>query len=213
MAGTATAVDAASLAELPLRPVQLAAAPLPADSAGLSGRTLLPVASTASEAKAPLAAASAPRRLYLHGEAWGSESLPLSAALKLGIPQIYLLLGASFGPPDHGGPAVGLGLGTAGAAHGRFTPSLDVLWWFWGGDRDADVAHASLAQLRPAVAWQVRRGGWLQLFGGPTLNLATAGHTGPRHWDFGQNQWLWLNDTDDRGARRLWPGVQLGLRF
>jgi hypothetical protein len=164
--------------------------------------------------KPPLATSSFLRQPYLHGEVWGSESLPLNVAAKLGAQRLYLVLGASTGAfGRRGGLAGGVGLGTAGAVRGRVTPSLDIIYWFLAGDRDDEVAHATLAQLRPALAWQLRQGGQLQLFGGPTLNLATAHHDGNGRWSLGQDQWLWLDETDNQTITRLWPGVQVGLRF
>ncbi|QKG51922.1 hypothetical protein [Hymenobacter sp. BRD67] len=137
------------------------------------------------------------RRGYLHGEAWTSETLPLNGALKLGVPRIYLVLGAALGPFDHqSGPSWGVGIGTAGRSRGRFTLSLDLMQWFVGGDREAPPSL--LTQLRPQLAWQLRQGSRWQLLAGPTLNLATAHQEGPRlHWPLGQDQWLWLNS--DRG--------------
>ncbi|GAA4493151.1 hypothetical protein GCM10023172_01340 [Hymenobacter ginsengisoli] len=152
---------------------------------------------------------------YLHGEGWGSESLPLNAALKVGIPRIYLVLGVAAGPfgRQSGGAAWGVGLGTAGRLRGRFTPSLDLVQWFVSGDREN--IPSNLTQLRPQVGWQLKQGGRWQLVGGPTLNLATAYRRDPQtqRWDFGRDQWLWVNQADNESLLRLWPGVQLGVRF
>ncbi|AMR27705.1 hypothetical protein A0257_11760 [Hymenobacter psoromatis] len=210
----ATVSPAASLARLPMRPVPLATLALVGAPTLLSAGPAPAAAGRPAGNKPPRTAGYFLRRAYLHGEVWGSESLPLSAAAKLGTQRIYLMLGAATGPFGRGGLVGGVGLGTAGAARGRFTPSLDVIYWFLAGDRDDDdVSHAALAQLRPALAWQLRQGGPIQLFGGPTLNLATARHNGSRRWSFGQDQWLWASDTDDQTITRLWPGVQVGLRF
>ena len=195
--------------------VPAALTPAPGQSA------LASAAQAADPAKKPFALASLLHPSYLHGEAWGSESLPFNAAVKVGIPRIYLVLGVAAGPFDHqsGGAAWGVGLGTAGRPRGRFTPSLDVLHWFLsgpGGDRDAP--HDQLTQLRPALAWQFKQGGRWQLVGGPTLNLATGRRPpgpgpGPFRWPLGQHQWLWVNSDDGPSLLRLWPGVQLGVRF
>ena len=167
--------------------------------------------------------ALAPRRpLYLHGEAWVAETLPLTVAGKLGWPRLYLVLGVAAGPFDsRGGRAWGGGLGTVGQPKGRFTLSLDVLHWvIAGGDHD-DGPRGHLTQLRPALAWQLKREGRWQLVGGPTLNLATAsdpdpnsGRPGfsPRH-ALGQGQWNWLDADGGRTNTHLWPGVQVGVRF
>lgn len=176
-----------------------------------------PVLAADSAARKPLAPAGLPRRFYLHGEAWGSEALPLNVAMKLGIPRLYLVLGAAIGPFDRqsGGFAWGVGVGTAGRPRGRFTPSLDVMQWFLNGPPgDQDDTHGRLTQLRPALAWQLRPGGRWQLIGGPTLNLAAARRErGPARWPLGQDQWLWVNSDNGQSLLRLWPGVQLGLRF
>jgi len=154
---------------------------------------------------------------YLHGEAWVSESLPVSVALKVGVPRIYLVLGAAVGPfgPQPNGLSWGVGLGTAGRHRGRFTPSLDLMHWFIGGDRDAPAS--GLTQLRPQLGWALKQGGRWQLVGGPTFNLATAHDRGPQplppRWEFGRDQWLWVNRLDAGSQVRLWPGVQLGVRF
>jgi hypothetical protein len=169
-----------------------------------------------STAKNPPASSGLLARRYLHGEAWLSETLPLNAAVAVGIPQIHLVLGAAVGPFDHpAGWAWGVGLGTVGRTRGRFTPSLQVLHWFLSGPRgDQDGPRDRLTQLRPALAWQLKQGGRWQLVGGPTLNLATARRIrGPFPWPLGQNQWLWVNSADGPSLLRLWPGVQLGLRF
>ncbi|MGI4863326.1 MAG: hypothetical protein ACRYFZ_05335 [Janthinobacterium lividum] len=168
-----------------------------------------PVAVESAALTAPL------RGLYLHGEAWGSESLPVGATVKLGIPRIYLVLGAAVGPADHrSGWAFGGGLGTVGKARGRFTLSLDLMQWFLTGDGEMDASQGRLTQLRPALAWQLKRGSRWQLIGGPTLNLASARRDGMRtRWTLGQDQWLWLDSADGPANTRLWPGVQLGVRF
>lgn len=175
----------------------------------------------AAPAKPPFVLASLLRPSYLHAEAWTSETLPLNAALKVGTPRIYLALGVAGGPvgrgPGGGGGEVagGAGLGTVGQPRGRFTPSLDLMHWFLAGDRDGPGSQ--LTQLRPLLAWQIKPGGRLQLIGGPSLNLATGSRRagGPPRGDgeLGQGQWLWLNSGDERSFLRLWPGVQLGLRF
>ncbi|MFD1468956.1 hypothetical protein ACFQ48_12035 [Hymenobacter caeli] len=152
---------------------------------------------------------------YLRGEAWLSEGLPVGGMVKIGVQHAYLVLNAAIGPFDRrSGVAWGLGLGTAGRARGRFTPSVDlVAWALPSDDDDDDIRHARLVQLRPLLAWQLKRDGKVSLLLGPTLNLATAAQRGARRWSFGQDQWLWLNSTDDQSVRRLWPGVQAGVRF
>ena len=170
-----------------------------------------------AEVKTPFALTSLLRPSYLHAEAWGSESLPLNAAVKVGFPRIYLTLGIAAGPfgRQSGGVAGGVGLGTVGQPRGRFTHSLDLLQWFLAGNRE--TPGSSLTQLRPLLAWQLKSGGRLQLIGGPTLNLATGNRPdqGRSRGDgeLGQGQWLWLNSGDEHSFLRLWPGVQLGLRF
>ena len=153
------------------------------------------------------------RRGYLHGEAWGSESLPLNAAVKLGVSRLYLVLGAAAEPFGRQSDwAWGVGAGTAGRPRGRFTPSVDLMQWFLSGNRGLNKSR--LTQLRPALAWQFKPGGRWQLVGGPTLNLATARREpGRSRWQLGQDQWLWLNSDKGQSVLRLWPGVQLGLRF
>lgn len=173
-------------------------------------------------AKTPFALARLLRSSYLHAEAWSGETLPLNAAVKVGIPRIYLVLGVAAGPSGRqsGGLARGIGLGTVGQLRGRFTPSLDLMQWFLLGDQG--ISGPQLTQLRPLVAWQVKQGGRLQIMGGPSLNLAIGrrgsgpggGAPPPRQDDeLGQGQWLWLDSGDDRSFLRLWPGIQVGLRF
>lgn len=220
------AAGRASLAMLAFRPAFPAPASAPAE-AFLPGRELLKIrpahGSRADSAAPPLVAA--PRRpRYLHGEAWASETLPLTAAGKLGWARLYLVVGVAAGPFDtRGGWAWGGGLGTAGQPKGRFTLSLDLLHWVVAGDDDGPRGH--LTQLRPAVAWQLRRGSRWQLVGGPTLNLATTPDLGPGpgrpgfgpgpgpRRALGPGQWNWLDADGGRADSRLWPGVQVGLRF
>ena len=133
----------------------------------------------------------------------------------MGVPRLYLALGAAADPFGRGTDyAWGVGLGTVGRARGRFTPSLDLMQWFVRSDPQGPPSR--LTQLRPLLGWQLKEGGRWQLVGGPTLNLATMrrepGRRPPR-WDLGQNQWLWLDTQEPRSMLRLWPGVQLGLRF
>ncbi len=213
-----------SLAILALRPVF--PAPISTPAGGILPSSDLLKVRPASRPRADSAApklGQTPRRpLYLHGEAWAAETLPLTVAGKLGWPRLYLVLGIAAGPFDsRGGWAWGGGLGTVGQPKGRFTLSLDVLHWvIAGGDRD-DGPRGHLTQLRPALAWQLKREGRWQLVGGPTLNLATApdpdsspGRAGfsSRH-ALGQGQWNWLDTDGNRANTRLWPGVQVGLRF
>ncbi|WP_375438167.1 hypothetical protein [uncultured Hymenobacter sp.] len=155
------------------------------------------------------------RRSYLHGEAWVSESLPLNVAFKVGIPRLYLVLAVAADRFDRQlGWAGGVGVGTSGQPWGRFTPSLDLMQWFLAGTGDKEPSRGQLTQLRPALAWQLKQGGRWQLVGGPTLNLATAHRErGRSRWAVGQDQWLWLNSGGEQSLVRLWPGVQLGVRF
>lgn len=195
------------------------AAPGPADPPLSPGQiqSAGSVTAVADGAKKSPAPAGWPRSGYLHGEGWVGESLPVSAALKVGISRVYLVLGVAVGPPDHqsGGVAGGVGLGSAGRPRGRFTPSLDLMQWFLSGDQGTPGAR--LTQLRPLLAWQMKPGGRGQVFGGPTLNLGTGGQRGPGPPrgapGLGQTQWLWLDSGDEHSFWRLWPGVQLGLRF
>lgn len=181
-----------------LRQPVVAQPTLSADSAARKSRTL----------------AARLRGGYLHGEAWVGESLPLNAALRLGIPRLHAVLGVATDPFGPGTDfAWGVGLGTAWQTRSRFTPSLDVTQWFVTGDREGPTSR--LTQLRPLLGWQLRPGSRWQLVGGPTLNLATAPRERgrPPRWHLGQEQWLWLDSESPRSLTRLWPGVQLGLRF
>ncbi len=156
----------------------------------------------------------------LHGHAGTGETLHGSVEGTIGFERAYLLLGAGLA---EGRPALSLGLGTAGRARGRFTPNLTATYWWVSpaGQRADREPPARLAQLRPALAWQLRPGSRLCLVGGPTLNLASEapsppGRGGPGPPDrnhLGQGQWLWLDTTDGPTRLRLWPGVQVGLRF
>jgi len=152
---------------------------------------------------------------YLHGEVWASESLPLNAVVKVGTRRYYTLLGVAAEPfANQVEWAGGFGLGTAGRPRGRFTLSLDLMQWWLGGGGDDGVGKQLLTQLRPALAWQLERTGRLQLVAGPSLNLALARRDNRLNlWSFGQDQWLWVNTTEEHALIRLWPGVQVGLRF
>lgn len=169
-----------------------------------------------SEQRQPTGLVTLVGRKYLHGEATLGETLLLSGVGKVGFERAYLVLGAGIvGGGRQGGGSFSIGLGTAGRARGRFTPSLDVLGWFLNGDREEGIGQNRLLQLRPALAWQIKPGSRWQLIGGPTLNLATSHNEGAStdRWQLGHDQWLWLNSSDEHGNARLWPGVQLGIRF
>jgi hypothetical protein len=158
------------------------------------------------------------RHGYLRGEVWTSESLPLNAVVKLGVRRYYTIFGAAAEPfGNHVQWAAGLGIGTAGRPHGRFTFSLDALHWtLAGGSENADEQTdlRMLTQLRPALAWQIEQAGHLQLVVAPTLNLAIAwSRDGQPTWDFGANQLLLINTAGAQSRTRLWPGLQIGLRF
>ena len=159
------------------------------------------------------------RNGYRRGEVWTSESLPLNAVFKLGVQRYYTIFGAAAEPfANRVEWAAGFGLGTAGRPHGRFTLSLDLVQWTLAGSTaDPDAARVDtrlLTQLRPALAWQIEAQGHLQLVVSPTLNLAVAWQNdGQPAWDFGAGQWLWINTAGPQSRTRLWPGVQLGLRF
>jgi len=213
-----------SVAWLPVVPVSLKAVREPRSLPMVLAPTLIVTRAATAEtnkspqpgARKPVTLASLPRTSYLHAETWVSESLPLSAAAKVGVPRFYIALGIAAGPLGRqpGGAAWGVGLGTVGQARGRFTPSLDVMHWFLVGTSDPGPSQGRLTQVRPLLAWQLKQGGRWQLVGGPTLNLATAHGDGRRtRGGLGQNQWLWLDSSDKDGLYRLWPGVQLGLRF
>lgn len=156
---------------------------------------------------------------YRRGEIWASESLPLNAVFKLGVPRFYTIFGAAAEPfGNRVAWAAGFGVGTAGRPHGRFTLSLDLLQWTLAGSTtDPDAAQVDsrlLTQLRPALAWQLEANGRLQLVVAPTFNLAVAWQNdGQPNWDFGSNQWLWIETAGSQSQTRLWPGLQVGLRF
>jgi hypothetical protein len=184
-------------------------APQPSPEAGTS-QTAPPAAAK------PFTLASLLRPSYLHGEAWGSETLPLGGTVKVGTPRLYLALGGAAGPlgrgQGEGEVAWGGGVGTVGQPRGRFTPSFDLLYWFVSGDRDSPGSR--LIQLRPLLAWQIKEAGRWQLVAGPTLNLATLHREGPSpRGPLGQGQWLWLNTQNGPNSLRMWPGLQLGVRF
>lgn len=210
-------------AALPLRLVSLVADGSTAGGGPAAGslvgpRPALGLAGQAADSLAAKRPDPAARKnpFYLHGEAWLSESLPIGGTAKVGVRRAYLVLGAASGPfGQHVGPAGGIGLGTAGRARGRFTPSLDVIQWFLSGDGDDGPRQTRLTQLRPLLAWQIKATGRACLLAGPTLNLATApaARTGPRRWSFGQDQWRWLDAQSGQSVVRLWPGVQVGVRF
>ena len=159
------------------------------------------------------------RHGYLHGEVWTSETLPLNAVVKLGVRRYYTLLGASAEPFGNRVQwAAGIGVGTAGLPKGRFTFSLDLLHWTLAGTlngaNNQAIDNRLLTQLRPAVAWQIERGSHLQLVVAPTLNLAIAWSNDHQpQWDFGANQLLLIDTAGDQSRTRLWPGLQVGLRF
>ncbi len=179
----------------------------------------LPAGATAGLAAAPVPdqrrdLSTSWKSIYLHGEAWASESLPVGAVAKVGVARAYMVLGVAVAPAEHhAGAAWGVGLGTAGRARGRFTPSLDLVQWFLGHDGDEGAGPTYLTQLRPQLAWQLRREGRWALVLGPTFNLATADSHGTQHGNFGHNQWLWVDGGNERSSVRFWPGVQVGLRF
>ena len=153
---------------------------------------------------------------YRRGEVWASETLPLNAVLKLGVMRYYTILGAATQPlGTRVRWAGGFGIGTAGAPRGRFTYSLDLMQWgLTEPGQEITGELRLLTQLRPALAWQMETNGHLQLVVSPTLNLALAvNNTTPPTWDFGDNQLLLLNQTTNSTIWRLWPGIQLGLRF
>ena len=159
------------------------------------------------------------RHGYLHGEVWASETLPLNAVLKLGVRRYYTLLGVAAEPfGSRVQWAGGFGIGIAGLPHGRFTLSLDALQWTLAGTTDnpnnETIDTRLLTQLRPAIAWQIERQGHVQLLVSPTLNLAVAWSNDHQpQWDFGANQLLLINTAGAQSRTRLWPGLQIGLRF
>ena len=181
-------------------------AALPADSAAVP---LRPPARDRASAPSALAGFMGPR--HLRGEAGTGETLRGRAVVEVGFQRAYLVGGLALA--DHQGGAWGLGLGTAGRARGRFTPSLDlVYWWVSSGSRDERNPSEDLLQLRPALAWQINAARRWQFVGGPTLNLVPVTHDGPSpRGGLGPGQGLRL-DTGP-GGLRLWPGFQVGVRF
>ncbi|MBC6992528.1 hypothetical protein [Hymenobacter sp. BT491] len=210
-----------SLATIPALPVSVKSLPepsgMPTVSQPAAAGTVAPTPARVSKS-VPAADSGAEqshtRTSWLHGQVWASECLPLNVAVQIGPPRIYALVGAAAGPREYRSSwALGAGAGTSGRSWGRFTPSLEVLQWLLVNEREDPQGW--LTQLRPLVSWQVKQGRRGQLVGGPTLNLAAAPRErGRTRWALGQDQWLWLNVADRGQPRlRLWPGVQLGLRF
>ncbi|TGE20297.1 hypothetical protein E5K00_20025 [Hymenobacter aquaticus] len=155
------------------------------------------------------------RHGYLHGEVWTSETLPLNAALKLGVTRYYTILAAATQPfGNRIRWATGFGVGTASRQHGRFSWNLDVLGWYLLKQPGTEGTLLSYNQLRPSLVWQIEPGGHLGLVFSPTLNLALYENDGNgTNSDFGKNQLL-LTDTQWGGTPvRLWLGGQIGLRF
>ncbi|HEX8655920.1 MAG TPA: hypothetical protein VF690_00210 [Hymenobacter sp.] len=165
---------------------------------------------------APIGFINIVRHGYWRGEVWASETLPLNAVLKMGVRRYYSILGISAQPFGNRLKwAVCSGIGTAGLPHGRFTFSLDVLQWGLAGSKSDDPNDVpGLVQVRPALAWQIERESRMQLVVSPTLNLALATRTAVQSdWDFGANQLLIVNSIGAQTITRLWPGLQVGLRF
>ncbi|PJJ48782.1 STN domain-containing protein [Hymenobacter chitinivorans] len=155
------------------------------------------------------------RHGYLHGEVWTSETLPLNAALKLGVRRYYTILAAATQPLNsrvHW--ATGFGLGTASRPHGRFSWNLDVLGWYLIKQSGTEGTLLSYNQLRPSLVWQIEPQGHLGLVFSPTLNLALYENDGNgTNSEFGKNQLL-LTDTQwGNTPVRMWIGGQIGLRF
>ncbi|TGE14850.1 LA_2272 family surface repeat-containing protein [Hymenobacter elongatus] len=155
------------------------------------------------------------RHGYLHGEVWASETLPLNAALKLGVTRYYTILSAAtqpFGTRIHW--ATGFGIGTASRPHGRFSWNLDLLDWYLLKQPGTAGTLLSYTQLRPSLTWQIEPQGHLGLVFSPTLNMGLyENEGGGTSSDFGKNQLLLLDTKSGRTLVRLWPGVQIGLRF
>ncbi|MCB2378878.1 STN domain-containing protein [Hymenobacter sp. BT635] len=155
------------------------------------------------------------RHGYLHGEVWASETLPLNAALKLGTTRYYTILSAAtqpFGSRVHW--ATGLGIGTASRQHGRFSWNLDLLDWYLLKQPGSEGTLLSYTQLRPSLVWQIEPQGHLGLVVSPTLNMGLYENDGGgTKSDFGKNQLLLVDTKSGRTLVRLWPGVQIGLRF
>jgi hypothetical protein len=155
------------------------------------------------------------RHGYLHGEVWASETLPLNAALKLGVTRYYTILSAAtqpFGTRIHW--ATGFGIGTASKPHGRFSWNLDLLDWYLLKQPGSDGTLLSYTQLRPSLVWQIEPQGHLGLVVAPTLNLGLYENDGGgTNSDFGKNQLLLVDTKSGSTLVRLWPGLQIGLRF
>ncbi|MCB2409517.1 LA_2272 family surface repeat-containing protein [Hymenobacter lucidus] len=155
------------------------------------------------------------RHGYLHGEVWASETLPLNAALKLGTTRYYTILSAAtqpFGTRIHW--ATGFGIGTASRPHGRFSWNLDLLDWYLLKQPGTEGTLLSYTQLRPSLVWQIEPQGHLGLVLSPTLNLGLYENDGGgTNSDFGKNQLLLLDTKTGQTLVRLWPGLQIGLRF
>ncbi|MBD2767971.1 hypothetical protein IC235_08705 [Hymenobacter sp. BT664] len=165
---------------------------------------------------APVGFINIVRHGYWRGEVWASETLPLNAVLKMGVRRYYSVLGISAQPFGNRLQwALCSGIGTVGRPHGRFIFSLDILQWGLAGSKNDDPDDVpGLLQVRPAVAWQFERESHLQLVISPTFNLAVANRTAVQpDWDFGANQLLIINSVGAETITRLWPGLQLGLRF
>lgn len=155
------------------------------------------------------------RHGYLHGEVWTSETLPLNAALKLGVTRYYTILSAAaqpFGSRVHW--ATGFGIGTASRPHGRFSWNLDLLDWYLLKQPGTEGTLLSYTQLRPSLVWQIEPQGRLGLVVSPTLNLGLFENDGNgTNSDFGKNQLLLLDTSSGSTPVRLWLGGQIGLRF
>lgn len=155
------------------------------------------------------------RHGYLHSEVWTSETLPLNAALKLGVRRYYTIWSAAtqpFGNRVHW--ATGFGVGTASRQHGRFSWNMDVLGWYLLKQPGTEGTLLSYNQLRPSLVWQIEPEGHLGLVFSPTLNLALYENDGEgTKSDFGKNQLLLLDTKSGKTVVRMWPGVQVGLRF
>ncbi|UOQ54595.1 STN domain-containing protein [Hymenobacter cellulosivorans] len=155
------------------------------------------------------------RHGYLHGEVWASETLPLNAALKLGVRRYYTILSAAAQPFEsrvHW--ATGFGIGTASRQHGRFSWNLDLLDWYLLKQPGTEGSLLSYTQLRPSLVWQIEPQGRLGLVVSPTLNLGLYENDGNgTNSKFGKNQLLILDANSGSTPVRLWLGGQIGLRF
>ncbi len=151
---------------------------------------------------------------YYRLEVWGSESMYVNAAFKMGSRQFHNIF--AFGYRAEGNKnytAYGYGFGSELRASNNIAFNLDLIAWHINEDSPWTDALNLHNQFRANVSFRIA--GRTQLFVGPTFNVYVSNLYDAEKGRYGTplTPWKIYDKTHGNTNVTMWPGLNAGIRF